>query len=208
MKAAAVVGVRDIEVVDIPIPKVEHDGVLIKVKACGICGSDLHVYNSGLLVEDSTKQISGFSIIGHEFAGEVVEVGRDVKDFEIGDRVSSIHNKGGMAEYCEVHGDKLKNLFKMPEAVSYEAAATLEPLCNPIHSFHLRVPKDNETVAIFGLGAIGLGYLQILKTYRKSKAIAVDISKIRLDMARRLGADVVIDANRDDPVDRIKELTG
>jgi (R,R)-butanediol dehydrogenase/meso-butanediol dehydrogenase/diacetyl reductase len=163
MKAVAYFGKRDIRTVDVPLPEVKHDGVIIKVRACGICGSDLHVYNSEMLVEDSTKVIDDYRIIGHEFTGDIVEVGKDVTDFNVGDRVASVHNKGGMAQYVEIHGERLKNLYKLPAKLNYYAAATLEPLCNPMHSYHLREPQEGETVAILGAGIIGLGYLQIVK---------------------------------------------
>jgi len=208
MKAAAFFGVKDIRVVDVKKPEVEDDGVLIKMKACGICGSDMHVYNSDLLTKDSTKEMDGYRIIGHEFTGVIVKVGNKVNNFKTGDRVASVHNKGGMAEYIEVHGDRLKNLFNIPEGISFETAATLEPFCNPMHSFHLRKPKDGETVAVFGLGIIGLGYLQIVKANTNAKTIAVDISEIRLKTAEKIGADVVINAREEDPVKKIKELTG
>ncbi len=208
MKAAAFFGVKDIRVVDVKKPEVEDDGVLIKMKACGICGSDMHVYNSDLLTKDSTKEMDGYRIIGHEFTGEIIKVGKKVKDFKTGGRVASVHNKGGMAEYIEVHGDRLKNLFNIPEGISFETAATLEPFCNPMHSFHLREPKDGETVAVFGLGIIGLGYLQIVKANTNAKTIAVDISEIRLKTAEKIGVDVIINAREEDAVKKIKGLTG
>jgi len=208
MKAAAYFGKRDIRIVDVKKPEIRDDGVLIKMKACGICGTDLHVYNSGLFLEASTKPIDGRKIIGHEFTGEIVETGKKVKSFKIGDRVASVHNKGGMAEFIEVEGEKLKNLFKIPDGTAYETAATLEPFCNPTHSFHLREPKDNETVAIFGAGIIGLGYLQIVKAYTKARVIIVDVSDLRLKTAVKIGADVPVNARETDPVKEIKRLTG
>lgn len=208
MKAAAFFGKKDIRVVDIEKPKPEENGVVIKVKACGICGSDMHVYNSDLLTQDSTKLVDGYRIIGHEFTGEIVEVGKKVSEFMPGDRVASVHNKGGMAEYVEVHGDRLKNLFRLPDNVSFHVGATLEPLCNPMHSFYLRKPKAGETVAIFGAGIIGLGYLQIVKAKTNARTIVVDISRLRLDTARKIGADITINAAEVDPVKKIKEITG
>ena len=208
MKAAAVFGIKDIRLVKVSDPVCEPDGVIIKVKACGICGSDMHVYNSGLLLEDSTKEIDRYRIIGHEFTGEIIEVGEDVKSFKIGDRVASVHNKGGMAEYNEVHGKRLNNLYKIPENLDYFTTATLEPFCNPVHSFHLKEPKDSDTVAIFGSGVIGLGYLQIVKAHTKAKTIITDISDFRLNIAKQIGANIIINAKHEDPVKKIKEITG
>lgn len=208
MKAAAFFGKKDIRVVDVSDPELKDDGVIIKIKACGICGSDLHVYKSSMLVGDSTKPLDGYRIIGHEFTGEVIEVGRNVEGFRVGDRIASVHNKGGMAEYTEVHGKRLKNLFKIPDHLRYDTAATLEPLCNPMHSYHLREPRDNETVAILGAGVIGLGYLQIVKTYTRARTIIVDVSPLRLEIAKKIGADYVLNARDADPVKKIKEITG
>jgi threonine dehydrogenase-like Zn-dependent dehydrogenase len=208
MKAAAFLGKKNIQLVDVQDPVLSDDGVVIRVKACGICGSDLHVYNSEMLTEASTKVIDNYRIIGHEFTGEIVAVGRDVSGFKVGDRVASVHNKGGMAEYTEVHGHRLKDLFKLPDSLGYVTAATLEPMCNPMHSYHLREPGDDETVAVFGAGVIGLGYLQIVKAYSGARIIIVDVSEMRLDAAERIGAEVIINARKEDPVKKIKEITG
>ena len=208
MKAAAFFGKKDIRRVDVGVPVIKEDGVLIKTKACGICGSDMHVYNSDLLTEDSTKVIDGYRIIGHEFTGEIVEVGKKVTGFKTGDRVASVHNKGGIAEYVEIPGDRLKNLFKIPDNTSFETAATLEPFCNPMHSFHMKEPQDSDTVAIFGAGIIGLGYLQIVKANTKARTIITDISRLRLEKAEKIGADVVINPIDEDPMKKIKKMTG
>lgn len=208
MKAAAFIGKQDIQLVDVEGPKAGDDGVLIEVHACGICGSDIHVYNSDLLTEDSTKIIDDYRIIGHEFTGEVVEVGRNVENFKVGDRVASVHNKGGMAEYVEIPGDRLGNLFKLPDSLNFITAATLEPMCNPMHSYHLREPKDGETVAILGAGTLGLGYLQIVKAYSRARTIIVDVSNRRLETARKIGVDITINAREEDAVKKIKDITG
>ena len=139
MKAAAFIGKKDIQLVDVEDAKACDDGVLIEVHACGICGSDIHVYNSDLLTEASTKIIDDYRIIGHEFTGEVIEVGRLAEGYKAGDRVASVHNKGGMAEYVEIPGDRLGDLFKLPDSLNFITAATLEPMCNPMHSYHLLI---------------------------------------------------------------------
>jgi threonine dehydrogenase-like Zn-dependent dehydrogenase len=208
MKAAAFIGIKNITLVDVAEPEIDEDGVLIKVHACGICGSDIHVYNSDLLTEDSTKLIGDYRIIGHEFTGEIIETGKNVRGFAVGDRVASVHNKGGMAEYVEIPGDRLKNLFKLPPDLDYVTVATLEPMCNPMHSYHLREPEDGETVAIFGAGIIGLGYLQIVKAYKKARTIIVDVSDRRLDIASKIGVDIALNARQVDAIARIKEITG
>lgn len=210
MKAAAFVGVKDIRVVDIAMPAAGRDGVVVRMRACGVCGTDMHVYNAGLFIEASTRTIEGHAIIGHEFAGDIVEAGPDAQaaGWRIGDRVLSTHNKGGMAEYVQIPSERLKDLYRIPDGVSYAAAATVEALCNPVHSFHLREPQDSDTVAIFGCGAIGLGYLQVVKARSGARTIASDVSPLRLETARRLGADAVVNARETDAVAEIKRLTG
>ena len=208
MKAAAFMGKKKIHLVDIEDAQAADDGVLIKVHACGICGSDIHVYNSDLLTEDSTKIIDDYRIIGHEFTGEIIEVGKEVRGFKVGDRVASVHNKGGMAEYVEIPKDRLKNLYKLPDNLAFTTAATLEPMCNPMHSYHLREPEDGETVAIFGAGMLGLGYLQIVKAYSNARTIIVYVSERRLDTARKIGVDIPVNAREEDAVQKIKDITG
>ena len=208
MKAVAFLGKKDVRVVEVEKPVAGSDGVVVRVYACGICGTDMHVYSSDLFTDVSTKLIDGYRIIGHEFTGEIVEVGRDVTGWAVGDRVVSVHNKGGMAEYVHVPGRWLKDLYRIPPDLSYKVAATLEPFCNPVHSFHLHEPKDSETVVIFGAGILGLGHLQVIKAYTQARTIVVDISPLRLETARRVGADVVINARETDTVQEIKRITG
>lgn len=208
MKAAEVTDVRTIQTVEVNRPECPVDGIVIKMMACGVCGTDVHVYTSNKYLETSTKPIDGHRIIGHEFAGEVVEVGRDVNNFSVGDRVLSVHNKGGMAEYVEVHGEDLEHIYRIPDHVSMHVAATAEPLAVSVHAYHLEEPNAGDTVAIFGAGVIGLGYLQVVKAYTDATVIVVDMARPRLEMARKLGADHVIDASSEDPMARIKEITG
>jgi len=208
MKALEVTDVRTIDLVDVSRPGVEDDGILIEMDTCGVCGTDVHVFTSNKYIETSTKPVDGHRIIGHEFVGRVVEAGRDVDRFSVGDRVFSVHNKGGMAEYVEVHGDELNDIYKIPDNVSMNVAATVEPLAVSVHAYHLSEPAEDDTVAIFGAGVIGLGYLQVVKAYSDAETIVVDMAEPRLDRARGLGADYVIDASEEDAVERIKEVTG
>ena len=208
MKAAAFFGKKDVRLVDIDKPAAGRDGVVVRVRACGICGTDMHVFNAELFIEASTQVIDGYRIIGHEFSGEIVEVGPEVTGWQVGDRVASVHNKGGMAEFVAVPGQWLKDLYRIPLELPYTTAATLEPLCNPVHSFHIREPRDGEVVAIFGCGIIGLGYLQMVKAHTRARTVVVDLSPLRLETARKLGADVVLDAREVDPVREINRLTG
>jgi len=183
---------------------------LIKVKACGICGSDLHMYKLDLYREKLCRQTDKGGVPGHEFSGEVVKVGNQVQDFQIGDRVAAVSRGGGMAEYNPVLVFPGFNVFKLPPEVSYEEAATLEPLANSLHATLKGHPAGGENAVIFGAGIIGLGIVQCLKALELGlkKIIMVDVSDGRLDMARQLGADEIINADRTDPEEKIREIVG
>jgi len=208
MKAAAWLGKQDIRVVEVAKPTAGGDGLVLRMHACGICGSDLHAFNADLLTQSVTKLIDGYRIIGHEFAGEVTEVGPEVTGWKVGDRAASVHNRGGMAEYVYIPHDHLKDLYPIPPDLAYTTAATLEPFGVSVHCFHLQEPAEGQTVAIFGCGAIGLGYLQAVKAAARVRTIVVDVSTLRLGTAHKLGADVVLNARETDPVQAIKKLTG
>lgn len=215
MKAAIFHGIRDIKVEEVEKPKIMENEILVKVKACGICGSDLHMYKLGLFKEALIKPYNKGGIPGHEYSGEVVEVGSKVTGISIDERIIAISN-GGMAEFVAVTPSVTpgvppgSTVLKIPEGVSYEEAATLEPLANSYHATMLSNPIEGENAVIFGMGAIGLGIIQCLKSLNKgvNKIIAVDLSDNRLKIAKQLGADEIINARNGDPVPKIIELTG
>ena len=213
MKAAVFYDIRNINVEEVEKPKILENEILIKVKACGICGSDLHMYKLGLFKDALVKPLKKGGIPGHEFSGEVVDVGSKVTGISIGERITAM-NYGGMAEYVAVAvtiGDiPGSTVLKIPEGVSYEEAATLEPLANSYHATMLSDPIKGENAVIFGMGAIGLGIIQSLKALNKdlNKIIAVDLSDHRLKIAKQLGADEVVNGRNGDPVPKIVGLVG
>jgi len=259
MKAAVFYGARDFRVEEIEDPEIEPTDVLVKVKACGICGSDLHAYKQGIFSRP------GF-VMGHELAGEVVEVGKEVKDVNVGDRVvplvvglneaskgcgqcfwclrgqkqwcaSNAHKpcgeckycqsgkfwmcqkiqrhmligysrNGGYAEYVVVPDAVLgSNIFRIPESISWEEAAFVEPLWGAYRWVMLADPQPYDTAVVTGLGTIGLLVMEVLKNF-VSKVIVTEVSQKRLQLAKELGADVAIDAAKDDPLKKVIELTG
>ena len=256
MKAAVFYGAKDFRVEDIAKPRIEPTDVLVRVKACGICGSDLHAYKEGIFSRP------GF-VMGHEMAGEVVEVGSRVKGIAVGDRVvplggakqkgcgecfwcqraqpqwcSSVSHKpcgecpqcqagkfwlceknqrymtagysrnGGYAEYMFVPDAGLnKNVYKIPDSVSFEEATFLEPLWGAYKWAEMAEPLPYDTAVVTGLGTIGILVMQVLKQH-VSRIIVSDVSEKRLQLARELGADVVIDAAKKDPLAKVIELTG
>lgn len=256
MKAAVFYGARDFRVEEIEKPAIEPTDVLIRVKACGICGSDLHAYKEGIFSRP------GF-VMGHEIAGEVVEVGRQVKGVAVGDRVvplggvrekpcgecfwcargqpqwcSSVSHKpcgecaeclagkfwlcrknlrymlagysrnGGYAEYMFVPDAAVnRNLYKIPNPVSFEEAAFLEPLWGAYKWVDMAEPQAHDTAVVTGLGTIGLLVMQVLKQ-RVARVVVSDVSEKRLQFARELGADVVVNAAKEDLLAIVIELTG
>ena len=206
MKAAVFYGPRDVRVEEVETPKLLDGDVLIRIRACGICGSDLHTYKHGLFLELGAPINSG-RILGHEFGGDVAEISGQVEGLKVGDRVTCA-NFGANAEYLRMPAPLAPAIFHIPPEISYEEAATNEPLANSLHAVNLASPVDGETVVVIGAGIIGLGVVQVLKALYSTRIIAVDVSDKRLAMAEQLGADVLINAASEDPYRKVLEITG
>jgi 2-desacetyl-2-hydroxyethyl bacteriochlorophyllide A dehydrogenase len=209
MKAAVFYGPRDIRTEEVEKPEINENEILIKVKACGICGSDLHLYKLNLFSWMLVRQLKKGGIPGHEFSGDIVEVGSEVKGFREGDRVVALHN-GGMAEYNPVPVSPDLNVFKIPSSVTYEEAATLEPLANSYHAMMKGNPFKGANIVIFGAGTIGLGIIQCLRALNLdiNKLIVVDLSDFRLNIAKNLGADEVINAKGSLLLSKVTKIVG
>ncbi|HQO13870.1 MAG TPA: alcohol dehydrogenase catalytic domain-containing protein [Smithellaceae bacterium] len=227
MKAAVLCGKKDIRVQNVPKPVCETHGVIIKVKLCGVCGSDLHVYR---------KDESKGTIFGHEFSGDIVEVGSGVQGIKTGMRVTAVgfspcgkcywcregksHRcsdmallgyqlPGAMAEYVHVPFAALgRNVFPLPEELSYEDGASVEPLSVSYFSVNRAQPRKNEIFAVLGLGVIGLYCIQVLKATGVNKILVSGRRTSRLAAAKTCGADLVIDAAKEDAAKIIMEATG
>ena len=217
MKAAVYHEPRDIRVEDVSDPKLEADGIVMRVKAAGICGSDIHRWKIGG-VEEARMEIG--QVLGHEFSGEVVEVGANVTNIEKGQRVTAIgvglrlYLPGGFAEYVSLPKALLnRTVYLLPDEVSYEEGAMIEPLVVGINVAKKGKPVAENTVAentvaILGMGIISQCAMQVFKTMGVSKIIVSEIGKKRLEVAEAIGmADVVINAVEDDPVERVREAT-
>lgn len=197
MKAAVLHGPRDIRVEEVPTPKPGPGEVILKVKACGICGSDLHDYKNFVYTELG-EPAPGGRVLGHEFSGEIYELGAGVEGLNKGDRVVSIAN-GANAEFIRLSAMVRPLILPISPELSFVEAATNEPLATSLHAVNLASPVENETIVVMGVGLIGLGVLQLLKTLHKVKTIVVDVSDRRLEIAKEMGADVIINARREDP---------
>jgi L-iditol 2-dehydrogenase len=228
-KAIFMRGTNDMVWKDIPVPKVSDDEVLIKVDTVGICGSDVHYYQYGRIGD---FVVEGDFILGHECAGEVVEVGSKVKNLFVGDRVALEPGKTcGKCELCKggkynlcpeveffatppYHGVLCNYVahpenmcFKLPEIVSNVEGALVEPLAVGLHATEQGGVKLGDTVVIYGSGCIGLVTLLSSKARGASKVIVVDILENRLKTAKKLGADYVINSAEEDPLKAIEAIT-
>ncbi|MEN6434559.1 MAG: alcohol dehydrogenase catalytic domain-containing protein [Anaerolineaceae bacterium] len=220
MKAAFMDGPEHFFVKDIPVPELEENEVLIKVRACGICGSDLSLYKMGM--EDR--------ILGHEFSGDIVDTGAGVTGWKPGDRVvvepslvcwecywckhgqfhlcpslgfTGIMADGGFAEYVKVPSYQLHHL---PDEVSYVQGALVEPLSVSLHGVMTSIMRPGDTVAVFGCGIIGLTTLLWAKTLGADKVIATEVAETRIAAAKQL-ADVVLNPNEVDLSSEFEKLT-
>ncbi len=219
-----------VELREVPDPKItKDDEVLIEVKAVSFCGSDLHIYHDA-------HPYWPPMILGHEFSGVIVEVGKSVKDWKVGDRVVSETRIGscgvcyvcqsGFPQVCEqkrpygigVNGAYAKYvvgparlLHSLPENVTYEVGAIVEPTAICITSILERSNlQAGETTLIVGPGPIGLISLAIAKVSGASLIILVGRGKkggLRLQKAQELGADLIIDTDQEDPVPKILHVT-
>jgi L-iditol 2-dehydrogenase len=230
MKALLLTEYSKLEMADLPIPQPAPDEVLIRVEACGICGSDVHGYDGS-----SGRRIPPL-VMGHEAAGSIESVGSAVSDFKKGDRVtfdSTIYC--GQCEYCreglinlcghrEILGVSTPEfrragafadfvvvparvLYALPTTVSFEEAAMVEPLSVAVHAVAVSDIAKGSTAMVVGAGMIGLLVLQSLKEAGCSQTIVSDIDDTRLKLARDLGATATINAKTADTVAEIKRLT-
>lgn len=207
MKAAVFYGPRDVRIEEVKTPRLEANEILIKVRACGICGSDLHTYKMGIFPENGLLIGSGRMILGHEYSGDVVEAGAQVRGIKAGDRVTAV-SMGALAEYVKVPAVLNGNVFHLPPEVDYEEAATNEPLATSLHAANLARPLDHETILIAGAGVIGLGVLQALKARHPNRVIVADLSEKRRLMAEQLGADVVVDPAAGEIDEQLPSIVG
>lgn len=216
MKAAVFGGVGDVTMrADVARPAAGPGEVLIQVAACGICGSDLHIYRvdsrsardmySGTLRVDA----DGRMIIGHEFAGMIAELGAGVEGYAVGDRVVGVTGGGAMAEFVPVPVNPFQ-LARIPDEVSFEEAATTEPLADSLQLVRKAAVAPGENVVVFGVGAIGLGVVQALRALVPDigHIMAVDVSASRLAMALEVGASDTINAASEDVVAAAARICG
>lgn len=195
MKAAVYHGIRDLRVEEVAEPKPGPGEAKIRVKYCGICGSDLHEYLHGLFPQ---------SPFGHEACGEIIEAGREIKGFQVGDAVITVH-KGAFAEYLVCPQEKMT---KKPGAMSWERAAVIEPLAGAAYAIKRGGIRHDDTVLIAGAGPVGLMLVLGLKAIGVEKIHVTEITETRRKKAEELGATMVLNPLAEKIPAGIKELTG
>ncbi|MFI3115658.1 MAG: zinc-dependent alcohol dehydrogenase family protein [Clostridia bacterium] len=207
------------------MPKCGVEEVLINVKACGICGTDVHIYEGN----PGSADVTGPIILGHEFSGIITEIGANVKNFKVGDRVCVDPNwycggctpcrdgdvhfcenmesygvtlNGGFAEYCAVNE---KVVYKLGENTNYEQGAMVEPLACCVHGIDMCNISVGKKVVVIGGGMIGLLMVQLAKLEGASKVALLEPVDVKRDMGIKMGADIAIDPINQDVKAVLKE---
>ncbi len=229
MKVAVMEGIGKMGYVQRPIPKPKADEVLVKLDYVGICGSDMHYYETGAIGD---YVVEAPFVLGHEPGGTVVELGEDVKHLRIGDRVALEPGKTcGKCEFCrsgrynlcpdvvffatppvdgvfqEYVAHEAALCFKLPENVSTLEGALIEPLAVGFHAADQGGAHTGQTAVVMGAGCIGLVSMMALKAEGVSRVYVVDIMEKRLEKALELGADGVINAMEEDVAEAVLRLT-
>jgi len=229
MEAARFYKVKEPLKIDlIPIPELEGGDVLVNIKACGICGSDIHIVYEGVT---PTGYIP--ITLGHEPAGVISAIGPGVEDWKIGDRVTinpfltcgkcinclsgdsqiclsrrviGIHTEGGLAEFLKI---PTENLIHLPENIPFDQGGiAVDAVATPYHAITKRGGlRVGEKVAILGCGGLGIHGVQIAKVCGASLVIAIDVNDSSLEKAKRVGADETINPKNEILLHKIKKLT-
>ena len=222
MKAALIRRPYSLDIVDVDVPSVKPGEALVKVHACGVCGTDIHIYE-GVMPWARLPLIPG-----HEFSGVVVEVGEAVSSLEPGDKVAvdpnitcgvcrycrrgrrnlcpnleaiGVTTSGGFAEYVVAPASQL---YKVPKGLSLEEAAFAEPVSCCVHGFTRLSIQPGDDVLIIGAGPIGLIHLQLAKRCGAGKVVVAEVNEKRLKLASELGADLTVNPSEERLSERVR----
>jgi len=220
--------IGEISLEEVDLPKIyEENQILIEVKACGICGTDLKILEGGHPANDNT-------ILGHEFSGIVRDIGNQIKDIQIGDKVIvdpnekcgyckacrrgmpnlcehlasgttfGIFQNGGFAKYCLV---PRSSVFSLPREMDLDSAALVEPLSCAIHCHNIADVKESDNVAIIGAGSMGLIIESVIRPHPIKNLICIELDEWRSQKALELGADYIINPKKNDVKKEINKIT-
>jgi L-iditol 2-dehydrogenase len=231
MNALLLTEYKKLEMVDMPVPQIGPDDVLVRVRACGICGSDVHGYDG------SSGRRRPPLIMGHEAAGEVARFGSNVRDLEPGDRVTfdstvycgkcffctrgdvnlcddrqvvgvapvEYRRHGAFAEFVAV---PRRIVYKLPDSFPFEHAALIEAVSIGVHAVSITPVRLGDTAVMVGVGMIGSVTLQAAKAAGCTRIIAVDVDEIKLERARAIGATDILNSKMVDVREAVLEMTG
>ena len=227
MMAAVLYGKEHLQVEPVAVPTINRGDILVRVKVALTCGTDVKVFSRGY----HARMIVPPAVFGHELAGDVVAVGEDVTQFSVGQRVVAansapcdkcffcrrglqnlcedlLFNNGAYAEYIRIPARIVeRNTYLIPRHVGYSDAALVEPLACVVRGFEETVPREGDTIAIIGLGSIGLMFAKLAKLYG-CRVIAVGRRRTQLERAAALGVDELIAVEGDtNPLSAIRGLT-
>ncbi|MDO4156936.1 MAG: zinc-dependent alcohol dehydrogenase family protein [Oscillospiraceae bacterium] len=213
MKSAVFYGKHDLRVEESAMPKVGAEDVLIQVKACGICGTDVHIYEG----DKGAAEVTPPTILGHEFSGVVAKIGANVTGVKVGDRVCIDPNcycgkcdfcrngiahyctdmigygttvNGGFAEYCSVNQ---RQVYKLGDNTTFEQGAMTEPVACCLHGMDMCNIQPGSSVVVIGGGMIGLLMLQLARLAGAARTALLEPVESKREVAKKLGADVCID---------------
>ncbi len=216
MKVASFHDINDMSYEDVDTPSIKEREILIKVKVCGLCGTDVSKIRG--------KTVATPVVLGHEVAGDIAEIGDGVEGFEVGERVVLSHHApcstcrycrhgshsqcetfkkrhispGGFAEYVRVLPRGVeKSTFKIPDNLSYEQASFTEPLACCLRAIERCNIRRGDSVMIVGAGSVGLLHLQLALLSGASRVVVSDMVDFRLNSALKLGADAVVNPGKD-----------
>src|SRR5580658_8697345 len=229
MTAAVLYGKEHLQIETVDVPMLGAGDVLVRVRAALTCGTDVKVFRRGY----HARMIQPPALFGHELAGDIVALGDAVRGFHLGDRVVAansapcgecyfcqrsqenlcpdlLFNNGAYAEYIRIPQRIVqKNMYQMPEHVSYQDAALVEPLACVLRGLEETGLRPGDTIAVIGLGPIGMMFVRIAKTVYKARVIAIGRRPTQLERARSMGADeVVINSDGADVRGPVREMTG
>jgi L-iditol 2-dehydrogenase len=216
---------NDVRIEQMPVPTIGANEVLVKVKASGICGSDVMEWYR---IKKAPK------VLGHEITGDIVEIGKNVRKYRVGDRVFVSHHvpcntcgfcrnnqqtlchtlhstnffPGGFAEYLRVPEINVdRGVFVLPREMSYLEGVFIEPLACVVRGFKTAGMKQGQTVLVIGSGISGLLQIKLAKAWNAGRILATDVEQYRLNAAKKFGADAVIHA-KDDVPEQVKKHNG
>jgi L-iditol 2-dehydrogenase len=223
-------GKQDIRVIEHAMPTLQPGELLVKVESCAICGSDLRIFNHG------NPRVASGTIVGHEIAGEIVDIGHQSKQFKMGDRIAvgadvpcgdCVHCQNGRGNCCEINyaiGHQFEGGFteymrinaltaalgpvqKLQSTTPYDAAALAEPLACCINGYERGLMAPGRSVVIFGAGPIGMMLALLAPVYEASLVVLIDPTENRLNKAAALNLGHVINPRTTDPVAAVMQLT-